>query len=254
MEYKSPFSLEGKNILVTGASSGIGLNICKAVVASGGKVIGVARREGMLQEMTNELGFDKASYIHADLALDEGIAKVVDAMPEVNGVVCAAGIAKMLPLKFIKRQALEEILNINYFSIVLLLSQIVRQKKIRKNDNSSIVLISSVAQQIGTKSSLLYTGSKAALSAAGRVIANELSSQKIRVNSIEPGMVQTAMASEMEDVVSRESIDKDKEKYPLGYGTAADVANATVFLLAEASKWMTGQSLTLDGGRYKLID
>ena len=254
MEYKSPFSLEGKTVLVTGASSGIGLCICKSVVASGGKVIGIARREAKLEEMTNELGHDKASYIHADLAQDEGIAKVVNAMPEVNGIVCAAGIAKMAPLKFIKRQALEEILNINYFSIVLLLSQIVRQKKIRKNDNSSIVLISSVAQQIGTKSSLLYTGSKGALSAAGRVIANELSSQKIRVNSIEPGMVQTAMASEMEDVLSRELIEKDMEQYPLGYGTVEDVANATVFLLAEASKWMTGQSLTLDGGRYKLID
>src|SRR5690606_30013115 len=146
------------------------------------------------------------------------------------------------------------IMNINYFSMVLLLAQVARQKKLKKNIYSSIVLISSVAQQIGTKSSLSYTGSKGAMSAAGRVIANELSLQKIRVNTIEPGMVQTAMASEMEDILSSEALEKDRKQYPLGYGTPEDVANAAIFLLSDASRWMTGQSLTIDGGRYKLLD
>ena len=254
MKEKTPFSLKGKNILITGASSGIGLSICREVAAAGGKIIGVARREDRLNEMVNELGVENATYINADLSLDAGIEKTVTQMPEVNGVVCAAGITKLCPLKFIKRQHLEEIMNINYFSMVLLLSQITRQKKLKRNTYSSVVLISSVAQQIGTKSSLLYTGSKGAMTAAGRVIANELSSQKIRVNTIEPGMVQTAMASEMEDILSKEAVEKDKLQYPLGYGTAEDVANAAVFLLSDASKWMTGQSLTLDGGRYKLLD
>lgn len=254
MEEKSPFSLKGKNILVTGASSGIGLSICRAVVASGGKVIGVARREGRLKEMEKELSAEHASYIKADLSLDADIEKIVTKMPEVNGLVYAAGITKLSPLKFIKRQNLEEVMNINYFSMVLLLSQITRQKKIKRNAYSSIVLISSVAQQVGTKSSLLYTGSKGAMSAGSRVIANELSSQKIRVNTIEPGMVQTAMASEMEDMLSKEVVEKDMKQYPLGYGTPEDVANATVFLLSDASRWMTGQSVTLDGGRYKLLD
>jgi NAD(P)-dependent dehydrogenase (short-subunit alcohol dehydrogenase family) len=254
MEEKSPFSLKGKNILVTGASSGIGLSICRAVVASGGKVIGVARREGHLKEMEKELSTEHASYIKADLSLDADIEKIVTKMPEVNGLVYAAGITKLSPLKFIKRQNLEEVMNINYFSMVLLLSQITRQKKIKRNAYSSIVLISSVAQQVGTKSSLLYTGSKGAMSAGSRVIANELSSQKIRVNTIEPGMVQTAMASEMEDILSKEVVEKDMKQYPLGYGTPEDVANATVFLLSDASRWMTGQSVTLDGGRYKLLD
>ena len=254
MEEKSPFSLKDKIILVTGASSGIGLSICRAVVASGGKVIGIARREDQLKEMERELSPEYASYIQADLSLDADIEKIVTKMPEVNGLVYAAGITKLSPLKFIKRQDLEEVMNINYFSMVLLLSQITRKKKIKRNAYSSIVLISSVAQQIGTKSSLLYTGSKGAMSAGSRVIANELSLQKIRVNTIEPGMVQTAMASEMEDMLSKEVVEKDMKQYPLGYGTPEDVANAAVFLLSDASKWMTGQSLTLDGGRYKLLD
>ena len=254
MEEKSPFSLKDKIILVTGASSGIGLSICRAVVASGGKVIGIARREDQLKEMERELSPEYASYIQADLSLDADIEKIVTKMPEVNGLVYAAGITKLSPLKFIKRQDLEEVMNINYFSMVLLLSQITRKKKIKRNAYSSIVLISSVAQQIGTKSSLLYTGSKGAMSAGSRVIANELSLQKIRVNTIEPGMVQTAMASDMEDMLSKEVVEKDIKQYPLGYGTPEDVANAAVFLLSEASRWMTGQSITLDGGRYKLLD
>ena len=254
MTAMTPFSLQGKKILVTGASSGIGLSICRAVVASGGEVIGVARREERLKEMVNELSDEKASYIAADLSADTGIEDIVAKMPEVNGLVYAAGITKLSPLKFIKRQNLEEVMNINYFSMVLLLSHIVRQKKIKKNAYSSVVLISSVAQQVGTKSSLLYTGSKGAMSAGSRVMANELSSQKIRVNTIDPGMVQTAMASEMEDMLSKEVVEKDMKQYPLGYGTPEDVANAAVFLLSDASKWMTGQSLTLDGGRYKLLD
>lgn len=254
MTETTPFSLQDKHILVTGASSGIGLSICKSIAASGGRVTGTARRADLLDEMVKELGNDKASFIAADLALDEGIEKIVDGIPEINGLVYAAGISKLSPLKFIKRQSLEEVMNINYFSMVLLLAQLTRQKKLKKNANSSIVLISSVAQQVGTKSSLLYTGSKGAMSAASRVIANELSSQKIRVNTIEPGMVQTAMASEMEDMLSSETVERDRQQYPLGYGSPEDVANAAVFLLSDASKWMTGRSLTLDGGRYRLLD
>ena len=254
MTEKTPFSLQGKKILVTGASSGIGLNICKSVVASGGEVIGVARRTDRLSAMVKELSETRASFINADLSVDTGIEKIIAEIPEINGLVYAAGITKLSPLKFIKRQVLEEVMNVNYFSMVLLLAQITRHKKLKRNADSSIVLISSVAQQIGTKSSLLYTGSKGAMSAASRVIANELSSQKIRVNTIEPGMVQTAMASEMEDMLSSEAVEKDRKQYPLGYGTPEDVANAAIFLLSDASKWMTGQSLTLDGGRYKLLD
>ena len=215
---------------------------------------GTARRLDLLNNMVKELGKDHASFVEADLSLDAGIEKVTAAIPEINGIVYAAGASKLLPLKFIKRQDLEEIMNINYFSMVLLLAQLVRQKKIIKNAHSSIVLISSVARQVGTKSSLLYTGSKGAMSAASSVIANELSSQKIRVNTIEPGMVQTAMASAMEDILSRETMEKDRQRYPLGYGTPEDVANAAVFLLSDASKWMTGRSLTIDGGRYSLLD
>lgn len=254
MKKPSPFSLHDRQILVAGASSGIGLSICEAIVAAGGKIIGIARREEYLNKMVENLGRENALCIPADLTIDAQIENVVEQIPDINGLVYAAGISKLLPLKFIKRENLEEVMNINYFSMVVLLTQLVKRKKIIKNADSSIVLISSVAQQVGTKFSLLYTGSKGAMTAASRVMANELSSLKIRVNTIEPGMVQTDMTTEMESILSSETLEADKRKYPLGSGSPDDVANAAVYLLSNASRWMTGQTLTIDGGRYKLID
>ncbi|MGN6492915.1 MAG: SDR family NAD(P)-dependent oxidoreductase [Agriterribacter sp.] len=253
MDQHSPFSLAGKIFVVAGASSGIGLSICRSIVAAGGKVIGLARREDKLQEMVDELGKDNASYIKADLSADEDIERAVAALPEINGYVHATGIIRWGPLKFIKRQALEEIMNVNYYSMVLMLAEITRKKKLKKHAFSSVVAISSVSAVIGSKSNLLYTGSKGAMSAAARVIANEFASQKIRVNSIEPGMVQTDMASEAEELLSKEAVEKDIASYPFGYGKPEDVANATVFLLSDASKWITGQSLVLDGGWLNLV-
>ncbi|MBW7891155.1 MAG: SDR family oxidoreductase [Chitinophagaceae bacterium] len=254
MTLNSSFRLDGKHILVTGASSGIGLSICRAIIDAGGRVTGTARRQQQLSEMVRASGEGKASSIQADLADDTGIKKIASEVEEVDGVVYAAGVSKLTPLKFVKRQDLTEVMNINYFAMVLLLSQLLKNKKIKKNNDSSIVLISSVAQQIGTKSSLIYTGSKGAMSSAARVIANELAPQRIRVNTIEPGMVRTDMTAEMENILSTETIEKDRLKYPLGYGAPEDVANGAIFLLSDASRWMTGRSLTMDGGRYSLLD
>ncbi|MBX3256044.1 MAG: SDR family oxidoreductase [Chitinophagaceae bacterium] len=253
MDQSSPFSLAGKTIVVAGASSGIGLSICRSVVAANGKVIGLARREDRLQAMVDELGPESASCIKADLSKDEDIENAVARLPEINGYVHAAGIIKWGPLKFIKRQALEEIMNVNYYSMVLTLAEMTRKKKIKKQVYSSVVVISSVSALVGSKSNLLYTGSKGAMSAAARVIASEYAAQKIRVNAVEPAMVHTDMASEAEALLSREAVEKDMQSYPFGYGTPEDVANATVFLLSDASRWITGQSLVLDGGWLNLV-
>ncbi|MBX2921245.1 MAG: SDR family oxidoreductase [Chitinophagaceae bacterium] len=253
MDQSSPFSLSGKIFVVAGASSGIGLAICHSIVKAGGKVIGLARREERLQAMVNELGKENASYIKADLSKDEDITHVVDQIPEVNGYVHATGIIKLSPLKFLKRETLEEIMNVNYFSMVLTLAEMTKKKKIKKQAYSSIVLISSINALVGSKSNLMYAGSKGAMSSASRVIANELAGQKIRVNTIKPAMVDTDLASDVQDLLSKETIDKDKESYPFGYGTPEDVANTTVFLLSDASKWITGQSFILDGGWLNLV-
>ncbi len=249
----NPFSLENKTVVVAGASSGIGLSIAKAIVQCGGKVIGLARREEKLREMVAELGEENASYIKADLTKDEDIQQAVHMLPEINGYVHAAGILSYQPLKFIKRELLDEVMNANYYSAVLTLSELIKRKKIRRNLYSSIVLISSISNQVGSKSLLAYSSSKGAMSAAARVIASELAIQKIRVNTLEPAMVKTDIATQATEVHSAEAIEKDAASYPFGYGLPEDVAYCTVFLLSDASKWITAQTLTLDGGWRTIV-
>ncbi len=250
---KNPFALEGKTIVVAGASSGIGLSTCRAIVEAGGKVVGLARREDKLREMAASLGTEKASWIKVDLTKDENIQQAVADLPEIDGYVHATGIGWNQPIKFLKRQSLEEIMNVNYYSAVLMLSELVKRKKIKRNQYSSVVLISSISNQVGAKSLLGYSSSKGALSAAGRVAASELASQKIKVNILEPAMVKTEIAAQAEEIHSSDAIEKDASSYPFGYGTPEDVALTTVFLLSEASRWITAQTITLDGGWRTII-
>ncbi len=247
------FGLENKTIVVAGASSGIGLSIARTIVQCGGKVIGLARREDKLKEMVAGLGEQNASYIKADLTKDEDIQQAVSKLPEIDGYVHAAGILSYHPLKFIKRQVLEEVMSANYYSAVLTLSELVKRKKIKRNQYSSIVLISSISNQVGSKSLLAYTSSKGALSAAGRVMASELAIQKIRVNTLEPAMIKTDIAEQATAVLSEEAIEKDLASYPFGYGQPEDVAHCAVFLLSDASRWITAQTLTLDGGWRTIV-
>lgn len=249
----NPFSLENKTIVVAGASSGIGLSIARAIVQCGGKVIGLARREEKLREMVAELGETNASFIKADLTKDGDIQHAVSLLPDIDGYVHAAGILSYHPLKFIKREVLDEVMNANYYSAVLTLSELVKRKKIKRNQYASIVLISSISNQVGSKSLLAYSSSKGAMSAAARVIASELAVQKIRVNTLEPAMVKTDIATQATEVLSEEAVEKDAAAYPFGYGLPEDVAHCTVFLLSGASKWITAQTLTLDGGWRTIV-
>jgi len=248
---KNIFSLENKNILVTGGSSGIGLETCKVIASLGGNVIATARNEANLHALINELGSDKHKFIQGDLTSDSDRQNIVACMPSIDGLVHSAGIVMLAPLKFIKEDVMDTIYNVNYKSIVLLLQTILKQKKINKG--ASIVFVSSVAGLFGMKGNGMYAGTKGALISATRVFANELSAQRIRVNCVAPGMVKTAITEETINQLSAEVVAIDEAKYPLGYGDPQDVANPVAFLLSSASKWITGQTIVLDGGRTCLI-
>ena len=99
----------------------------------------------------------------------------------------------------------------------------------------------------------IYAASKGALIAISKVWASEFSSNRIRVNCVSPGMVKTEITNKSIDDLSLEVIQQDEKKYPLGYGEAIQVANPIIFLLSEASSWITGQNLILDGGRTSTI-
>jgi NAD(P)-dependent dehydrogenase (short-subunit alcohol dehydrogenase family) len=246
----NPFSLENKTILVTGASSGIGYKTCLSIHKQGGNFIAIARREDFLKKLISETS-TLNNYIVADLTKEENLQLIINSIDRIDGLVHCAGVDEYAPVKFYNQKLMTDIMSINYESAVYLVNLLSKKKKINKG--ASIVLVTSIAGLFGFKGIGIYSGSKGALIAISRVWAAEFSSMKIRVNCISPGMVRTAIADQMILNLTKEVVEIDEKKYPLGYGNPEDVANPTVFLLSDASSWMTGQNLILDGGRTSLI-
>jgi NAD(P)-dependent dehydrogenase (short-subunit alcohol dehydrogenase family) len=246
----NPFDLSGKIILVTGASSGIGYETCLSISRQGGTFIAVARRVELLEKLIEECG-NKNSFILADLSQTEDIQKIVELMPNIDGIVHSAGIVTLAPVKFYSKELMNSIRETNFDSITLLINLITKKKKINKG--SSIVLVASIAGLFGMKGNGIYAASKGALIAISKVWASEFSSNRIRVNCVSPGMVKTEITNKSIEDLSLEVIQQDEKKYPLGYGEVIQVANPIIFLLSEASSWITGQNLILDGGRTSTI-
>ncbi len=183
----SPFSLKDKKILVTGATSGIGLAICQAIDAQGGTFIAVGRDFSKLEKTSFN---QKHEYIKFDLTELEKIATLIDQLEtSIDGFVHSAGIVELNPIKFFKPSLYEKIRITNLDSFIYLLNALVKQKKIK--NSGSIVALSSISGLFGMKGNGLYGMTKAALNIAVKTFANELSKQKIRVNAVAPGMVKT---------------------------------------------------------------
>lgn len=240
-----------KTFLVTGVTSGIGYEICNQISLYGGKCIGVARDTEKLNLMTIEFqGFTGISY---DLSNLENMDQLIDKIEiPLDGIVHSAGIVQLQPIKFLNIDLLNKIRTVNYDSIVMIISKLLKKKKINKN--SSIVFISSIAAEMGMKGNFIYSSTKAALNSTAKVFASELSSQNIRVNTIAPGQVESALTDEIAATVSEEAILSDRQKYPLGYGKPDDVANLSVFLLSDKSRWITATTITIDGGRSNILN
>ena len=245
----NPYNLEGKTILVTGASSGIGK--CSAIEASklGATLIVTARDEVRLKETFDALdgqGERQHKMIIADLTSEEQLGQLLDAVPAINGLMLCAGKGLTLPIQFCTREKFDDIFNINFFAPVELMRLLYKKKKLEKE--SSVVLLASLGgTQIFSGGNGIYGASKSALNAVMKFAAKEFAPRKIRVNSICPGMVDTPLIHR--GTVSEEQLEEDKKRYPLGrYGTPEDIAYAAIYLLSDASSWVTGQSMILDGG------
>ncbi|RWY57321.1 SDR family NAD(P)-dependent oxidoreductase [Mucilaginibacter gilvus] len=242
----NPFSLENKTILVTGASSGIGRQIAISTAGMGASLYISGRNTERLNETLQLL--PRAGHTHntADLTNESELDVLVDASPNLDGLVLSSGIVQTLPFKFASHLALDNMMQANFYAPVLLLNKLLRKKKLNKG--CSVVFISSIAGNFtGTKGNSMYSASKGAINAMQKVIAVELAAQKIRVNNVSPAMVKTGMLDNA-TVFSTEQIEQDEKNYPLGYGEPLDVANGVIYLLSDASKWVTGISLILDGG------
>lgn len=250
MEY-NPFSLKGKTILVTGASSGIGRAIAIECSKMGANVVITGRNAERLQETYQCL---KQSGSHlmfvADLTQDSDIDNLVANVPSLDGVVNNAGITIHRPMSFIKEEELQQVFGTNTFSPVLLMKMLLKKKKINKG--ASVVFTSSVSAFKSDLGNAIYGASKAALQSYMRYFAKEQAPKGIRANTIHPGMVWTPLITEGDR--SQEALEADMQRYPLGrYGKPEEIAYAAIYLLSDASAWITGHSLIIDGGISTLI-
>lgn len=240
----NPFSLEGKTIMVTGASSGIGKATAIECSNAGAKVILLGRNRDRLSQAKNECKGGDHSIIQFDLSGIDNISSLLNILPELDGIVHSAGVNTKYLVKNINREKIDELMHTNYYAPALITQHLLKNKKLRKN--ASMVFISSISAAYASVSNALYASSKAALNAFVRCLAMEIAPRGMRANVIQPGVIETpilkayAMTDELQDF---------KNSCPLGHpGDPSDIALGCVYLLSEASKFATGTILTIDGG------
>lgn len=248
----NPFSLEGKNILVTGASSGIGRAIAVECSRMGANVVATARDETRLAETLAAMDSSgRHKSVIADLSDGAALEALVESIETpLDGVVQCAGLMIPKPFQFLSEDDVDAVMSVNFYAPVVLSRLLLKKKKLA--NQSSIVFVSSInGVKVTSVGSSVYAASKGAINGIAKTMALELAVKGVRVNCVNPGMVETAILSE--DDFTQEQKSEDAKRYPLKrYGRPEEVAYATIYLLSDASAWTTGTNLLIDGG-YTLL-
>lgn len=250
IDMHNPFSLKNKIILVTGASSGIGKATAIECSKMGATIIITGRNEQRLAETYDQLVGLNHIMINADLNKEVGIDELISQLPIITGIVHCAGLTKNVPFQFATREILDEVFNVNLYAPSEITRRALKGKKIERN--ASIVFISSISGvYCSSVASSIYSSSKGALNGLIKGMALDLAPKGIRVNSVNPGVIETSIFKA--GVISEEQLEEDKKKYPLKrFGKPEEVAYSVIYLLSDASQWVTGTNLVIDGG-YTLL-
>ena len=242
MEGYNPYSLAGKTVLVTGASSGIGRATAIECSRLGATIVATGRDEARLGETMAALTGENHVSILADLTKAEDVAKLVSELPQIDGFVCNAGITRRRPVSYVKEEELREVFETNTFVAFTLTKGIMKAKKM--NRGGSMVFLSSMAARQVTHGNAMYAASKAAVESFARSCAQEYAPMQIRANAILPGMVETPMNKQ--GTLSAEAIERDKQNYLMKrYGKPEEIAWAVIYLLSDASAWTSGTSMVV---------
>lgn len=246
----NPFSIEGKRILVTGASSGIGRAIAITCADMGAKLFITARNPERLSETFALLDGTGHKQFCADLTDGEELQSLISHLPTLDGIVSSAGIIRQIVVQALEQEDVNETIQINAIAPIHLARMLVQKKKLTRD--ASIVFISSInGNNCAFIGSSIYAASKSALAGFMKSLALELAPRSIRVNCINPGMIETGLMKG--SLLGQQEFESDVAKYPLKrYGRPEEVAYAAVYLLSYASRWITGSSLVIDGG-YTLM-
>lgn len=244
--FQHPFHLHGKTVLVTGATSGIGRAVAVECARVGARLVISGRDQERLNQtmaMLECVGTGSAGHLACAAELTDAaqIDMLVAAAGEVDGVVHAAGISGVAPMRMLRQAAMQNILDINFMSPLMLTQKLMYKKSLKSG--ASLVFLSSIAAHTATLGLSPYAASKAALEGMIRPLALEIAPRGMRVNALAPGIVDTPMVNRDADLM-----DTQRKLYPLGLGTPEDVAYAAIYLLSDASRKVTGTRLHLDGG------
>lgn len=242
----NPFSLAGKTILITGASSGIGKATAIECSKLGAKVIITGRNRLRLEETFSSMSGNAHLLIEADLQYPSDIDMLIDSLPMLDGVVNNAGMTKTIPMAFISEEILLDVLRINTISPILITQKLLKRRKLAKS--ASIVFTSSISgNSVGVLGNTIYSTTKAAVNGFVKNAALELAPKNIRVNTVCPGMIDTGILSS--GIITEEQLDEERKKYPLKrFGKPEEIAYAIIYLLSDASSFVTGSNLFIDGG------
>lgn len=243
MNNYNPYSLRDKTILVTGASSGIGVGIAVECSKMDANVIITGRNEDRLKK-TLSLMANVGKSISCDLTNDEDIERLTEELPVLDGIVFNAGIIKTVTIKHISKQNIDEVFKTDILSSIQIVQKLLKSRKINKG--GSIVFISSIATSRARIGNSLYSAAKGGVNSFAKCLALELANQRITVNCIQPGFVKSNML--VDGAISQAQIDEFLKNYPLGMGDPQDIALACVYFLSDAAKWVTGSVLNVDGG------
>jgi NAD(P)-dependent dehydrogenase (short-subunit alcohol dehydrogenase family) len=247
-----PFSLQGKIIVVTGASSGIGRQCAWSCEARGASVVLLGRNMERLEEALNGMkdrsqhlvySLDLCAYDHVETVLKEVVTK----FGKIDGLVHSAGISTTLPFKMVDNEKLAHFFQTNVYAAMHLTRLAIKPAYLSEK-GGSVVFISSVMGMVGEIGKTLYAMTKGALISGSRALALEYAPRRIRFNCISPGVVETPMSQQSPYHKDAAAFNRIVSLHPLGIGGSTDVANAVTYLLSDASKWITGSNLVVDGG------
>jgi len=248
----NPMDLTGKRILITGASSGIGKETAQIISKLGGKVILLARDEKRLTEVFEGLTGNGHAFYAFDLTATDDIPGLMKTIAKdqgsLTGVFHSAGLYYLIPVSLLKKQNIDAVFNVSVASTLMIAKGFCRKEVFDQKSRCSLVFMSSVTSLCGVQGLSLYSASKAAVDGAMRSLARELVQRNIRVNTIAAGAVKTRMHDQAIKNLAEEEIQDYEQRHLLGFGNPADIAYAAAFLQSDASAWITGTTMIVDGG------